>query len=495
MTTRQRSYLTTTLPYVNARPHLGFALELVQADVLARHRRASGGEVRLLGGTDENSLKNVLAAGTAGTDVRTLVARHAAAFRALAAPLEVELDDFLRTSADPRHAPGVAELWRRCAAAGDLYRKEYRGRYCVGCEQFYQPEELVDGRCPEHHTEPETVAEQNWFFRLSRHTARLHTEITEGRLRIDPPARRNEVLALLEVGLPDFSVSRSRERARGWGIPVPGDDSQVVYVWWDGLAGYLSALGLGSPDPADARDTPDLRRWWRDGVRRTHLCGKGVLRFHAVYWPAILLSAGLPLPTEVLVHDYLTVGGRKISKSAGTTVDPVGLVAEHGVDAVRWWLLREVAKVGDTDFTVERLVDRANTDLAGGIGNLVKRVVTLIHRQLDGKAGSAAPAAPLPEAVALPGEIAAALDAYDPRRATGALCRLTAAANRHLDRTRPWSDPADAPDQLAVLLHACRTLGEQLAPFLPTAATRILAQCTPAPDGRLPAPGTLFPRL
>ncbi|MFE9425058.1 methionine--tRNA ligase [Kitasatospora sp. NPDC006697] len=358
--TDRRSYLTTTLPYVNARPHLGFALELVQADVLARHRRSRGEQVRLLGGTDENSLKNVLAAAAAGVPVADLVARNAAAFEALALPLEVDLDDFLRTSRDPRHAPGVAELWRRCAAAGDLYPRDYRGRYCVGCEQFYQPAELPDGRCPEHGTEPETVAERNWFFRLSRHTERLRAEITEGRLRIDPPARRNEVLALLDVGLPDFSVSRSRERARGWGIPVPGDDSQVVYVWWDGLAGYLTALGL---------DSPGFERWWRGSDRRTQFCGKGVLRFHAVYWPAILLSAGLPLPTEVVVHDYLTVEGRKISKSAG------------------------------------------------------------------------------------------------------------------------------APTHLAVLLHACRTLAGELAPFLPGAAGRVRTQCTPGPDGRVPVPGTLFPRL
>ncbi|MDH6143029.1 methionyl-tRNA synthetase [Kitasatospora sp. GP30] len=478
------TYLTTTIPYVNARPHLGFALELVQADVLARHRRSRGEDVRLLSGTDENSLKNVLAAAAAGVEVRTLVDRNAAAFEALQEPLALRLDDFIRTSRDPRHPVGVAELWRRCAASGDLYRRHYRGRYCVGCEQFYTAEELADGRCPEHGTEPQFVEEKNWFFRLSRYTGQLRAAITEGRLRIDPPARRNEVLGLLAAGLPDFSVSRSRERAHGWGIPVPGDDSQVIYVWWDALGNYVTSLGL---------DSPDFDRWWRGSERRIHLCGKGVLRFHAVYWPALLLSAGLPLPTDILVHDYLTVDGRKISKSAGNTVDPVQLVDGYGTDAVRWWLLRDVAKVGDTDFTVNRLAERANADLAGGIGNLVKRVVTLVHRQCDGRVPQLDSAA-LPECATVPAEIAAALDRYDFRRATGALWQLPAAANRYLDQTRPWSDPTTAPRHLAVLLHACRTLGELLTPFLSDAAGHVLAQCTPGPDGRLPEARTLFPR-
>jgi methionyl-tRNA synthetase len=478
------TYLTTTIPYVNARPHIGFALELVQADVLARHRRARGEQVRLLSGTDENSLKNVLAAQAAGVDVRTLVDRNAAAFQALQEPLALQLDDFIRTSSDPRHPVGVAELWRRCAAGGDLYRRHYRGRYCVGCERFYQADELVDGRCPEHDTEAQFVEEENWFFRLSRHTEQLRAAITEGRLRIDPPARRNEVLGLLAANLPDFSVSRSHERAHGWGIPVPGDDSQVIYVWWDALGNYLTSLGL---------DSPDFDRWWRESERRIHLCGKGVLLFHAVYWPALLLSAGLPLPTDILVHDYLTVDGRKISKSAGNTVDPVQLVDDYGTDALRWWLLRDVAKVGDTDFRINRLVDRANADLAGGIGNLVKRVVTLVHRQCGGIAPES-DGVVLPECEEVPAEIAAGLDAYDFRRATTALWRLPAAANRYLDQTRPWADPSTAPGHLAVLLHACRTLGAELAPFLPGAADQVLAQCTPDPAGRLPEARTLFPR-
>ncbi|MFI2297582.1 methionine--tRNA ligase [Actinacidiphila glaucinigra] len=358
-----RFYVTTTIPYVNARPHLGFALELVQADVLARHHRRRGEPVRFLSGTDDNSLKNVLAAEAEGIPVQDLVDRNAAAFAALDAPLALSLDDFIRTSRDPRHRAGVERLWRRCAEAGDLYREHYEGLYCVGCEQFYTPDDLVGGRCAEHGTEPRAVAEENWFFRLSRHTGALRALIEDGRLRIEPAARRNEVLALLARGLRDFSVSRSQTRARGWGIPVPGDPEQVIYVWWDALGNYVTSLGYGGPD-GDGGAAYD--RWWAGDGRRVHLVGKGVLRFHAVYWPAMLLSAGLPLPTDILVHDYLTVEGRKISKSSGTTVDPEELAAEHGTDAVRWWLLREVPRVGDADFTRERLVARADADLAGG---------------------------------------------------------------------------------------------------------------------------------
>ncbi|MGH3167940.1 MAG: methionine--tRNA ligase, partial [Trebonia sp.] len=299
------TYITTTIPYVNARPHLGHALELVQADVLARYHRGTGERVRFQAGTDDNSLKNVLAAEAAGVGVQEFVDANAAAFTGLREPLALSVDDLIATSSDPRHRKGVERLWRACAAGGDLYRKHYEGLYCVGCEQFYAPAELDDGRCPDHGTVPEPVSEENWFFRLSRYGDRLRDLIISRTIRIEPAHRRNEVLAFIDSGLEDFSVSRSTRRARGWGIPVPGDPGQVIYVWWDALGNYLTALGYGS-------DGDDLRRWWTGAAARIHLVGKGVLRFHAVYWPAMLLSAGEAVPTEILVHGYLTENGRKI---------------------------------------------------------------------------------------------------------------------------------------------------------------------------------------
>ena len=492
------TYVTTTIPYVNARPHLGFALELVQADVLARYYRGTGQQVRLQAGTDDNSLKNVLAAQAAGIGVQELVDANAAAFTGLAEPLSASVDDLIRTSTDPRHRAGVERLWRACAARGDLYRRPYEGLYCVGCEQFYPEAELDGGRCRDHGTVPDLVSEQNWFFRLSRYADQLRGLITDGTIRIEPAERRNEVLAVIDGGLEDFSVSRSTERAHGWGIPVPGDPGQVIYVWWDALGNYLTALDY-------ARQGENLSRWWTGASRRIHLLGKGVLRFHAVYWPAMLLSAGEAVPTDIVVHGYLTAGGRKISKSSGATVDPYDLVARFGTDAVRWWLLREVPRGGDADFTVDRLVSRANDELANGIGNLVNRVVSMIYRYRDGLVPDRAPSAPdaaaLEEAIAsAAGLIAAAVEDFDFRLATEAAWRIADEANRYVNRARPWDlaragGGAGLDAVLAELVRACQALGAQLAPFLPDAAARISRQCTPDRTGLLPRPAPLLPRI
>ena len=496
-------YITTTIPYVNARPHLGFALELVQADVLARYHRHRGDQVRFQTGTDDNSLKNVLAAEVAGLPVQEFVDQNAAAFTALGGPLGLSIDDVIRTSRDPRHRPGVERLWRASAQAGDLYRRHYEGLYCVGCEQFYAAAELRGGRCPEHGTVPEQVAEENWFFRLSRYTDQLHDVIGSGQLRIEPAERRNEVLGFISGGLEDFSLSRSTERAHGWGIPVPGDPGQVIYVWWDALGNYITALGFGT-------DAADYQQWWSGSRRRIHLVGKGVLRFHAVYWPAMLLSAGQPLPTDILVHDYLTVSGQKISKSSGTTIDPAALASTYGTDAVRWWLLREVPRVGDADFTIERLTARANDELANGLGNLVQRVISMIHRYRGGYPPGITHFAPGSEELSAachraPDLIQAALARFDFRAGTAAVWAIAVAANRYINHIQPWqlakserSGDADAAHQLdsvlATLIQAIRALGDNLTPFLPGAAEHISQQCA-AISGRLPNPHPLFERI
>jgi methionyl-tRNA synthetase len=492
------TYITTTIPYVNGRPHIGHALEYVQADVLARHRRGRGDQVRLQAGTDDNSLKNVLAAQAAGQGIHEFIDHNGRLFLSLGTALSLTVDDVLRTATDPRHRPGVAALWRACA--GDLYRKHYQGLYCGGCEQFYPAQELDGGRCAEHpDIVIEHVEEENWFFRLSAYTDQLRDAITSGRLRVEPSGRRNEVLALIDSGLRDFSVSRPASRARGWGIPVPGDPSQVIYVWWDALGNYVTALGYGSADPAG------YERWWAGGGRRVQLLGKGVLRFHAVYWPAMLLSAGLPLPTELFVHDYLTAGGRKISKSAGGGLpEPAALAAEYGTDALRWWLLREVPRVGDADFTAERLIARADDELANGIGNLVNRVVAMIHRYRGGLVpGPADGTGELAVACRdLPARVDAALADFAFRSASALVWQLAHQANGYISQARPWalaSGPG-ASDRLEAVLGAlyrtCQVLAAELTPFLPDGAARIAAQLTPAwPGGPLPAPVPVFRRL
>lgn len=485
MTDHARCYITTAIPYVNARPHLGFALEVVEADAVARYRRLRGDEVRFQTGTDDNALKNVQAAEAEGIPTGQLVDRNAAYFAALREPLNLSFDDFIRTSGNPQHAAGAARLWELCAAQGDIYRRAYTGLYCVGCEQFYGEDELVDGLCPEHLRPPELVSEENHFFRLSRYAEQLREVIASGELRIVPESRRNEVLRFIGRGLHDFSISRSQARARGWGIPVPGDPTQVMYVWWDALINYITALDFAADGEAYAR-------FWRDNPHRTHMIGKGILRFHAVYWPAMLLSAGLPLPTTIFVHEYLTVEGRKISKSLGNAIDPGELVARFGTDVVRHWLLREVPRGEDADFTVERLVGRANADLANGLGNLLNRTVSMIRRWRAGVipppgTEEATERALRNLAAALPARVDAALADFDFRVALGAIWELVAAANRYVDETAPWtlakrasggdaSAGARLDTVLWTLAECLRLLAVLLAPFLPRTSEKIRAQ-------------------
>jgi methionyl-tRNA synthetase len=481
----RRIYITAAIPYVNGDPHLGHALELVQADVIARHRRLRGDVVRLLNGTDDNAFKNVDAALAAGRPVAEFVARKADRFEALTAALDLSNDDFIRTGTDPRHRPGVERLWRECAAAGDLYERDYEGLYCVGCEAFVDPDDLAGGRCPEHHREPERIVERNWFFRLSRHQDALAGLIEDGRLRIEPAHRRNEVPAFVRRGLADFSVSRPVERARGWGIRVPDDPGQVVYVWFDALANYVTALGSGAGEP--------YRTWWEASDERVHVIGKGITCFHAVYWPAILRSAARPLPTAVFVHDYLTVDGQKISKSLGAAIDPVALTERYGSDALRWWFVRDVPPNGDADFREGLVIARAN-ELADGLGNLVNRTIALLAR--SGPAGCAESGPPPAEADALRArcavvgdEIDHALARFDVRSAATALWETVGEANRFVSATRPWElakaaragDAAASARLDAVLgpaVDACRTIATELSPFLPAAAARVSAALT-----------------
>lgn len=474
----RRTYVTTTIPYVNSSPHVGFALELVQADTLTRHLRRRH-PARLTTGTDENSLTNVMAAEAEGISVQQLVDRNAARFASLLEPLQIDADDFVRTSQDPRHTVAVEKLWRACLASGDLYRGRYEGLYCVRCERFITPEELTDGRCPDHLIPPEHVAEDNWFFRLSRYAEALANLIRTRRLHIKPIQHEREVLTFIEGGLQDFSVSRSHERARGWGIRVPDDPDQVVYVWFDALVNYLTALDYGTD--SELYDT-----WWVNADRRIHVIGKNVIRFHALYWPAMLLSAAVPLPTAILVHQFLTTGGRKISKSLGNAIDPHDLVREYGPDPLRWWLLREPSPTVDTDFSPEQLVARANDELANGFGNLVNRTVAMVHRYRGGHVPQRDDGeSTLHHRLAqLPLQVAGAIDRFDLREAAATLLAVIDEANALINRTRPWElaaaeragneEAAVALDQvLTVLIAAARALAEELDAFVPGLAQRI----------------------
>lgn len=479
----QSLFLSTAIPYVNAAPHVGHAFELVLGDALSRHHRQRGRPVFFSGGTDDHSIKNARAAALRGVSTAELVAEHAAIYRRLHRALDIELDGWLRTSNDPRHLPAVTELWRRCGAAGDLYQSDYSGLYCGGCEAFVSEAELVNGGCALHPDPLELVEEANWFFRLSRYEPALLAALESDALRVEPRERHNEVVSFVRSGLRDFSVSRSHVRARGWGFPVPGDPSQVVYVWFDALANYLSVLGF--PDP-----TFELERYWHGPSSREHLIGKDVLRFHAVYWPALLASAGLPLPDRVKVHGFVTVDGNKIGKSLGNGFDPFTLVDEFGSDVVRYYLLRHLHSTKDSDFRLERVAEAHASELAGKLGNLLQRTTAIAvkHRALR-VCRAAAPTErdqALADAAARAlSDVVAAVDDFALHEALTSVFALVAAANRYADGCEPWALSRrirEKPDDdcaetlgnvLWHLLEALRVSAVLLAPFAPKAAVRI----------------------
>jgi methionyl-tRNA synthetase len=491
MTTHKPLFISTAIPFVNSRPHLGFALELCIADALARHARARGRDVHFVSGTDDHSLKNVLAAERAGQPTAAFVEHCSRAFLQLGAALDISVDRYVHTSRSPSHATAVYALWAACLARGDLYRGDYRGLYCVGCERFADPDEQ---RCPEHEAPLELVAEENWYFRLSRYRELLRERIESGAFALTSPARE-EVLAFLREPLRDLCVSRSAERARGWGLPVPGDPSQVIWVWFDALAYYLSSVDHGSTGS-------ELSRFWQSDAERVHVVGKGITRFHAVIWPAILESAGLAWPSALRVHGYLTLEGGKISKS-GRALDPEPLIEQLGPDALRYYLLRHVRTTRDGDWSQARFVTAYNAELANGLGNLANRVLGLVKRCTNGvlppPAADAIETAALREAAhALPAEIDRAVERFALDEALAAVWKLVELANRTLDRSAPWAlikrgELESAGQLLRALLDTLSVIARELAPFLPRASDK-LARSLGAPGQLLPPSLNLFPR-
>lgn len=461
-------YLTTAIPYVNAAPHLGHALEFVQTDAIARYWKLQGREVQLVTGSDENSLKNVHAAETEGISTEALCARNAAVFRKMADAVGLSYTCFMRTSDRKLHHPGVEKLWKLCDGAGDIYKKKYRGLYCVGCESFYEEEELPEGVCPEHRKKLEEVEEENYFFRLSKYEKRLEGLIESDELLILPEARKNEVLAFIRGGLKDFSVSRSQERAKGWGIPVPGDPSQIMYVWFDALGTYITGIGYGTNEK-------EFLKFWPADV---HVIGKGILRFHAVYWPAMLLSAGLKLPKRIFVHGYITVEGQKMSKSLGNIVDPFCLVDKYGADPLRYCLLGGVPTFSDGDFSEKELVARNNNELVANLGNFAYRTQKLLEKfygnsvphpgELD-----AENEAQLGKIAEHADKIGREMEKYELKKAMDLLMELSAYFNKYLSGREPWKNGEKRAQTLYVCSRGLSALAVLSEPFLPFTAEKM----------------------
>lgn len=472
----KRFYLTAAIPYVNARPHLGHALEFIAGDCIARYLRARGFTVRYISGADENSLKNVQAAEQEGIAPKELCDRNARVFTDMAEALHVKFDTFFRSSSQA-HIVSSQELWRRCAASGDIYKKTYRGLYCAGCELFYTPDELNDkGECFEHPGRLlEEVEEENYFFRLSKYQRELEQLLESGEYAVVPETRKSEALSFVRRGLTDFSISRSLTRAHGWGVPVPDDHSQIMYVWFDALNVYRSS----SPD------------WWPADL---HVIGKGILRFHAVYWPAILLSAQLPLPKKLFVHGYVTVNGQKMSKTLGNVVDPLLLIQQYGADAVRYYFLREVPAYEDGDYSERKFIERYNADLANGIGNFAARVTTL-----------AAGVGVLPTTLTTPEnvieEIKSARERVDRamydfkfHEALAAVTTLVSYGDSYVNTHKPWE--TKDREVIFALIAILEDVAELLLPFLPKTALTIRGALTRASDGiTVKKVSNLFPRI
>jgi methionyl-tRNA synthetase len=463
-----RFYLTTAIDYVNSRPHLGTAYEKICADVIARYKRLAGFQTWFLMGNDEHSQNVYKSAIEQNLDPTKYCDQMEQVFKATWRALDVSFDDFIRTT-EPRHRDGVTDLARRIYDAGDIYEGVYEGWYCIGCEAFKPEKELVDGRCALHPaTEPQWIKERNYFFRLSRYQQPLVKHFTDNPEFIQPEARRNEQLRLLEAGLDDISISRA---GQSWGIPLPWDPSSVVYVWFDALINYASAVGLGSVGGLQERWPADL-----------HVIGKDITRFHTVIWPAMLMSAKLPLPRKVFGHGFLTLNGQRMSKSLGTIVDPIDAADRHGVDALRLYLVKEISFGGDGDFSWDRFDERYNVDLANNLGNLVSRVSTMAHQYRQGRVRPSAETSS--KFQSLPSEVTAAyrhsMDTLAIHDAMAWTFRLIDATNAHIAETMPWvlaKDPGQADRLTQVLfdaVEAIRLAAVLLSPVMPASSREIL---------------------
>ena len=487
-------YITTAINYPNGRPHIGHAYEAIAADAMARFQRAQGRDVRFQTGSDEHGLKMAQAARDANVEPLAYADGTVAVFKDMDAALDISYDRFLRTT-EPAHYRASQALWQCMADAGDLYLGRYEGWYSVRDEAFYDESELV-GDCDEklspQGTPVEWTVEESWFFRLSAYGDRLLAHFAANPEFIRPESRRNEVMRFVEGGLNDLSISRT---SLDWGIPVPGSPGHVMYVWLDALTNYLT--GLGFPDGG-----ADYDRYWPCDV---HLIGKDVVRFHAVYWPAFLMSAELPLPKQVFGHGHVLLRGEKMSKSVGNVVDPVEMAERFGVDPLRYFLLREIPFGQDGSYSDEAIVARTNAELANSFGNLAQRTLSMIHKNLD---GVVPPVGTAPEDTKLLDDVTRACTETLPAEferfafSVGLEAWINAvfACNAYVDAMAPWalrkSDPARMEQVLGTLAAAIELLAKAVEPIVPGSAARLLAFLQEGRDsGRIGAPVPIFPRL
>ncbi len=492
-------YITTAIPYVNGKPHIGHALEYFQADTIRNYHKLLGDETLLLSGADENALKNVQKAEEEDISTQEFLDRNSQVFKDSYEKLGVHLDVFERGSDSSHHFPGVQKLWKLCEENGDIYKKSYTGLYCVGCESFKTEKELVDGKCLEHLKEPEKVTEENYFFRLTNYQQKLLDLIESNRLKIVPTSKKNEILSFIKQGLEDFSISRSKERAKGVGVPIPGDETQVMYVWFDALAIYITGIGYGADEQSDGARLLDRRGdeinnhkqlpltqkdfdyWW---PADTHVIGKDINRFHTVYWQAMLLSARLPTPKTVLVHGFVQSDGQKMSKSLGNIIDPFEISEKYGLEGFRYYMLSQIPTTDDGDFTLARFKEVYNADLANGLGNQVARIARLCEKiELDS----------LPEPI-LDSNYKQAFEEYKFNELLGSIWAKISIIDSEIEENKPWAveDLAKLKELLQDWVIKIDQIAFELKPFLPETSEKIRQVFSESKVKSIPP---LFPRI
>jgi methionyl-tRNA synthetase len=471
-------YVTTSIPYVNGEPHLGHAMEYVMADALARYARAEGKNVIYSTGTDEHGGKIAEKAEQAGVSQEVFADQMSQKFRDLAQMLNVSNDRFIRTT-DKGHVQRAQLIWK--ALAGDIYKNKYVGWYCTGDEAFFTESVVKEnnGVCPNHNRPYEKIEEENYFFRLSKYTDQVREAIEKNSFLITPSTRRNEILALLNDGLEDISVSRPKEKI-SWGIPVPGDNSHVMYVWFEALMNYITVLGYPEHD--------DFKKFWPANVQ---VIGKDIIRFHAAIWPAMLLSMGLPLPRSLYVHGFINIDGKKMSKSLGNYIAPEEIIAKYSTDVFRYFFLRHIPSYDDGDFSWERLEAAYNGELANELGNTVQRTLAMIQKYQDGIIGDIPPAKH---------DIAQYIEAMEECRFDRALDEIwehIRSLNQYIDEAKPWviaktADETHLREVLAYQASCLLQIADMLEPIMPATGQTIKAMFS---EGIVrPIEGTLFPR-
>ncbi|MFH1036639.1 MAG: methionine--tRNA ligase [Patescibacteria group bacterium] len=472
---KNKFYVTTSIAYTNAPPHIGFALETIQADVVARHHRILGEDIFFLTGTDEHGQKISRAAENVGKEPKEFTDEISKRFGLLTKTLNLSNDDFIRTTDQARHWPVVQKVWMKLIEKGDIYKKEYEGLYCVGCEAFITKKDLVERKCKVHLKEPEIIKEENYFFRLSKYSKQIEEILRKDEVRIIPEERKNEMLNFVGQGLEDVSFSRPRKDLE-WGIPVPNDDSHTIYVWADALVNYISALNYP--------DGENFKKFWPVDI---HFLGKDILRFHSTIWLGMLLSLGLKLPKNIFVHGFITSNGQKMSKSLGNVIDPFELVNKYGADAVRYYLLREIPPTEDGDFTFEKFKERYNADLAGGLGNLVARVVKIageigvkeskLNKKFSEKIQKTHKDCNL------------ALEKFKFNDSLVLIWDLISYCDEYIEKERPWEAKGSQREVIDNLLIAISEIAGLLKPLLPETSEEIFGQLRSL-KGK-----SLFPRI